>query len=405
MRPSGTMAVAVVLLRTWPVVADPEAIADANRAALVVTVGHKADGAPVQASGCVIDAKGTILTTAHQVLELSELKVRTLDGREHPAEIVAADPDRDFALVRSPYAPRIPARIGDAARLKMGSPLIAIASPMGLEFSAVGGIVSSTDREYRVRPDAPAFPVIQTDLPAAPGSSGGPVFDADGALVGIVMGRIGEVDGAVLMNPVNNAYDLLRRNGVHGPVANAEAVEAYNRGVAADGSEEKIAAYSRAVELDPRFFQAWFNLGVALASSGQTDRAIAAYRAALALEPASLPALRNLGRVLLQYGKLEDARIVFDEALRLDPDNPKSHNDAGEVRRAAGRIPEAEAAFREALRLDPDYAPAHYNLALVLATTERPAEAARHLENYLRLSPDAPDQDEVLVRINELKGK
>jgi len=277
--------------------------------------------------------------------------------------------------------------------------------------------VSSPYRTYE------GYRVIETDLPASPGSSGGPVFDKTGALIGVVVCKLTGQDWAPFVNPINNAYPLQRRCGVPVPgqpsldswgdedeilpadgvtPLELEAVRAYNRGVRARTAEGKLAAYAAAVRLVPSFFEAWFNLAVAHAATGDPDAALEAYETAQALRPDAPEAAANLGRLFLEQGRVADALACFERVVELTPDSARAYNDVGEARRQAQQYGDAEDAFRTALRLDPAYAAAHYNLALTHAAEGRAAEAATGFRAYLRLMPGAADAAEVRAWIEEL---
>lgn len=399
-----------------------EDIVRGNEAAVATLTGiREANGETVQSSGCYI-APGYILSTAHQAIGVRDLRARFLDGGEYPVQLAASDVSKEIALLRVEQALPHAALIGDARRLRGGSLLVAIAAPANLEATVVTGIVSSTNRSYR------GYPVIQADMRAAPGSSGGPVFDRSGALAGLIIGRLEEESWVTVVNPVNNAYNLLRGNGVAVPEDNAlvdnprpateneealtpeqgislreqRAVDAYNQGVAAKRWEDKTAAYAMAATLIPEFYEAWFNLGVVEASQGNLSAAEAAYRRASKLRPDAYAPCRNLGRLFLDMGNAAEASRCFQEALRLAPGMPQSHNDLGEARRRGGQFTEAVEAFERALRLDPQYARSHYNLGLTHAQLGNHDAAVAHFRQYLELTPGAEDHETVKAWIAEL---
>ena len=72
------------------------------------------------------------------------------------------------------------------------------------------GVVSSTSRTYR------GYPVLQVEMNASPGSSGGPVFDESGALVGVVVGKLQDQPWFTVVNPIFNAAALLSKHGISG---------------------------------------------------------------------------------------------------------------------------------------------------------------------------------------------
>ena len=397
---------------------DVEALVQQNEAAVVVILGRNpVDRAEVQSSGCFVHRSGLILTTTHQVRGLEDLRAVLRDGARRPLSVVALDKEHELALLRADGDPLAVVAIGDATALKSGAPLVAIAAPEGLSFSTVTGVVSSANRSYQ------GYRVIQTNLPASPGSSGGPVFDKAGAVVGLVVCKLTGQDWASFVNPINNAYDLLRQHGVPVPLAppplasadeaeilpadgisplELEAVRAYNRGVRADTLEGKLAAYGAAVTFLPEFYQAWFNLAVAHTAAGDLDHAAQTYETAQRLRPDAPEVPVNLGRVFLEQGRGNDALACFRRVVQLTPHSAPAYNAVGEAHRQARQYDEAEQAFLNALRLDPAYAAARYNLALTYAAKGRNAEAVAGFREYLRLAPGAPDAREVEQWIREL---
>jgi Tfp pilus assembly protein PilF len=398
--------------------ADVRAIAQRNEPGVLVITGQRADtGAEVQSSGGCVDPSGLVLTTAHQVDGVENLVGRLPDGTQVALRVVALDRDRELALLQADRPLPVALPLGDSRQLVSGAPLVCIATPVNLAFTTVTGIVSNTNRTYR------GYPVIQTDFRVSPGSSGGPVFDEHGLLVGVVIGKLADQEWVTVVNPLENAEALLARHGVgsRGRAAAPEeayelvpapgiseaefrAIEAYNRGTRARMPQDKVQAYALAARLLPEFFEAWFNLTLAREAMGDLGGALEAATRAAALSEAHPGALRNLGRLHLGTGDLPAAEQAFAAALASGPASARALSELGEVHRRQGRLAEARAGFESALRLEPGYALAHYNLGLTLAQQGARAEAADAFEAYLRLRPDAADRAQVLDTIAQLRN-
>lgn len=397
---------------------DVERVVAGNESAVVMLLGvRESNGAEVQSSGCCVHPEGLILTTAHQIVGVKDLSAKTPDGKSCGVSVVELDKAREIALLKADRTFPKAVRIGDAGSLKSGSPLVSIATPVSLDFSVVSGMVSNSNRTYR------GYPVIQADLRASPGSSGGPVFDRNGLLVGMIIGKLENEDWVTVINLVNNAYDMLKRHGVSVPRGTNEsfeeegvltpkegigekelrALEAYNRGVKSGDPEVKLEAYGAAVQLLPDFYEAWFNQGVVAGALGRADLVKSAYQRAGELRPEAVEVPRNLGRFYLHQQDFLQAQVCFEKARGLSPDSPQSYNDLGEVYRVQNRLEEAVTAYRKALDLKSDYAPAHYNLGLAYAGSNRAEEAVVEFEAYLTLSPQASDAEEVRAWIAKLK--
>jgi serine protease Do len=134
------------------------------------------------ASGIVISADGMVLTNAHVVHGADEVQVLLADGRRFPARLLGLDLESDVALIRIEASGLPVAVIGDSGALATGEAVFAIGSPFGFQGSVTGGIVSARDR---LVPGAGRVPLIQTDVAINPGSSGGPLLNLRGEVVGI----------------------------------------------------------------------------------------------------------------------------------------------------------------------------------------------------------------------------
>ena len=135
-----------------------------------------------QGSGFIISADGLVLTNAHVVDGAKEVTVKLSDHREFKAKVLGADRSSDIAVLKIDAHDLPTVRIGDSDQLGVGDYVLAIGEPFGLEETATAGIVSAKGRSL---PGDGYVPFIQTDAAVNPGNSGGPLFDATGAVVGI----------------------------------------------------------------------------------------------------------------------------------------------------------------------------------------------------------------------------
>ena len=157
----------------------------ANDPAFRFFFGDRDDQAPNAGlgSGVIVSPEGYLLTNHHVIEGASEIDVRLADGREARARLVGTDPETDIAVLKIDLAPLPVVALGDASRLVVGDPVLAIGNPFNVGQTVTAGIVSALGRNRLGLSTFENF--IQTDAAINPGNSGGALVDARGALVGI----------------------------------------------------------------------------------------------------------------------------------------------------------------------------------------------------------------------------
>lgn len=138
----------------------------------------------------VVMAESTVLTNAHNVRR-ETVTVTFGDGRTEKGQVLGADYDADLAVVSVDTGDTSAIQNG-ASEVDLGTPVVALSNPGGMGLRVTVGYVSGTERSFR----GPRGRVIKGSLehtaPLLPGSSGGPVVDRDGRLLGINTNRLGE---------------------------------------------------------------------------------------------------------------------------------------------------------------------------------------------------------------------
>jgi S1-C subfamily serine protease len=168
------------------------------------------------ASGVVIAPDGYIVTNSHVVEGAGDIEVSLPDGSSHNARLVGQDLATDLALVSVPGSGLPIARLGDSDKLRVGQLVIAIGNPLGFQSTVTAGVVSALGRSLRSRSGRLIENIIQTDAALNPGSSGGPLVDSRGLVVGINTAIIQFAQGICFSIPVNTlrwVVSLLIREG------------------------------------------------------------------------------------------------------------------------------------------------------------------------------------------------
>jgi serine protease Do len=132
-------------------------------------------------TGFILDKAGVVATNLHVVAGESTIKVRLLDGTLYPVmQIAGLDRDRDLALLKIVPAKPLPVlKLGDSDTLSAGDQIVAIGNPLGLDYSVTSGLIS------QVRPLNQDLTILQISAAISPGSSGGPLFNQFGEVVGV----------------------------------------------------------------------------------------------------------------------------------------------------------------------------------------------------------------------------
>ncbi|MDX1970049.1 MAG: trypsin-like peptidase domain-containing protein [Planctomycetaceae bacterium] len=178
-------------------------------------------------SGAVIDADGHILTNYHVVQDASELQVTLFNSETYEAKLVGADPLNDVAVIQveAPRDELFPITIGDSKSLKVGMRVYALGNPFGLERTLTTGIISSLNRSLQIRSNWSIKSIIQIDAAINPGSSGGPLLDSHGRLIGIntaIATTSGQSAGVGFAIPVSLVQRVVPQLLKHGRVIRAE---------------------------------------------------------------------------------------------------------------------------------------------------------------------------------------
>jgi len=168
-------------------------------------------------SGFIIDRKGYIVTNNHVVENADQIKVKLANEKEFDAKIVGRDPKTDLALIKiDESSDLVPLKIGNSDDLKVGTWVVAIGSPFGLEQTVTAGIVSA---KGRILGSGPYDDFIQTDASINPGNSGGPLLNLKGEVVGINTAIIASGQGIGFAIPISMADGIIAQLKKSGEVA------------------------------------------------------------------------------------------------------------------------------------------------------------------------------------------
>jgi len=154
------------------------------------TEGAEATAEEYTGSAFLISADGKMMTAAHVVQVADEIRVKFRGSETVKARVIASDPAADVALLQLDHVPpgaRV-ARLGDADRMEVGDEVIVVGAPLGVGQTMTWGHISGRHSPHHLLGDVDTGEqeLLQTDAAISPGNSGGPMFNRDGEVVGIV---------------------------------------------------------------------------------------------------------------------------------------------------------------------------------------------------------------------------
>lgn len=360
-------------------------------------------------------APDQVLSARHVLAGAHRAEVRTPAGETlRVLGISADDPTRDLVLmqVQPPAAPVKPLSLARDIPAE-GEEVFAIGSPLGLEWSVSQGIVSA------VRDVPGAGRLIQHTAPTSPGSSGCPIMNLRGEVVGIQSSMVASQNkvvqaGQSLNSAVSSTYAAALKPGKLRTLAECAAeipgdwtppitsgADAISlRPLVRDDFRGALPFFEEATRRLPEEPDAWFRLGVCRERLGDLERASEAYRKAIALDPNAVTARNNLGVVYSAQKRYGDAAAVLEQAVRLKPDYAEARANLASVWINLARYQDAAAMCREAIRIRSGCAEAHYQLGVALWHLGDQEQAQQEQKTLAPLDPALAERLQTL-----LKGK
>ncbi len=165
-------------------------------------------------SGIIVSEDGYILTNHHVIKDVDELRVQLFDAQEFEAKVIGTDPETEVALIKIEGKGFTRAIMGESDQLEVGEWVLAIGSPLELNFSVTAGIVSALSRDINIigRGGYAIENFIQTDAAINPGNSGGALVNHRGDVIGIntaIKTETGTYIGYGFAIPINIAKTVM----------------------------------------------------------------------------------------------------------------------------------------------------------------------------------------------------
>jgi tetratricopeptide (TPR) repeat protein len=363
---------------------------------IVVIVTYGKEGSMLgQGTGFFINQEGDVVTNSHVLQGASRAVIKTTDGKEHAIQkVLADDQEGDLVRVSVEISKEAVRPLPVSAELpEVGERIIIIGTPLGLDKTVSDGIVSA------VR-DVPAFgKIIQVTAPISPGSSGSPVINMKGEVIGIATFFVVAGQNINFAIPGERIAKLAMGQGetlserdegrIKDWFASAEGLYVTGlRFLWAEEYEKALPYFVETVKRNPGHGAGYFQIGYCLAKLGQYKEAIESYKQALRITPKEAGVHSNLCATYGKVGRYDEAIESCKQATQLKPDFPEAYSNLGWIYQRMGRYQEAIQACKEAIRLKPDFSPAHYNLGNSYAALKKYEEAIDSYKEAIRIQFD-----------------
>jgi Tfp pilus assembly protein PilF len=335
-----------------------------------------------------------IVTNRHVLENAHRAEVHSSTGAVFPVRgVLAVDAEGDIALLKidAPSVQIRPLPL-DKTSPQEGESIVVIGNPLGLEGSVTNGIVSA------VR-DIPTFGrIIQITAPISSGSSGSPVVNMQGQVIGIatlqITGgqsvnfaipseRISQLQTSTMMS----LSDLVASSGRN---KRAKAVQFFRDGLSflsKDDCEKALPYFEKAVESDSNYAEAWAQSGFCNEKLGKHQEALEASKKAVNLRP-SAESYFNIGLASFYLKQYKDAAEAYRQSIKLDPYNAAdAHYALGLVYRDWGKADDEVQAYKQAIRLRPDYTVAYERLGSRYLRSKKFNEAVEIFRQLATLKP------------------
>jgi len=355
-----------------------------------------AKGATLSRGSGFFISSDRIITNRHVIEKSSRVEIHLMNGSKYAAKgVLAIDGEGDLALIQVdvPKELAVPLPLVQSAPLE-GESIVVIGNPFGLEGSVSNGIVSAV-REI------PGYgKIIQITAPISPGSSGSPVVNMRGQVIGVATLQAAEGQSLNFAVPSQRISQLKPGELQTFSSLTAEAQKSkrsaaqslYSQGLgilSRDDYARALPFFEKAVDIDPNYAEAWYQAGFCFGMLGRHAEALKASRQAARLRPEWAQTFVNIGASSFALGQFKDAAEAYRQAAKLDTDNADIQYALGLSLNKLGKTDEEILAYRRALYIKPDHSGVIEQLGLAYFKQKRYAESLASFEQLKTYKPDA----------------
>lgn len=355
-----------------------------------------AKGATLTRGSGFFIAADKIITNRHVIEKSNRVEVHLMNGKKFPARgVLAIDGEGDLALLQVdvPATSAVPLPIVQTAPQE-GESVLVIGNPYGLEGSVSNGIVSAV-REI------PGYgKIIQITAPISPGSSGSPVVNMRGQVIGVATLQAAEGQSLNFAVPSERILQLkLSELQTFSTLTSetqknrrAAAERLYSQGLgmlSRDDYARALSFFEKAVDIDQNYAEAWYQAGFSYGMLGRHQDALKASKQAARLRPDWSETYVNIGASSFALGGFKEAAEAYRQATKLDSNNADAHYALGLSLNRLNRTDEEILAYKRTVALKPDHANAFEQLGLAYFKQKRYGEAAAAFEQLKTYKPDS----------------
>lgn len=336
----------VLALRVYQILTSPAGVAQSNvgeddlpalvkrvQPAVVTITAYDSKGTAIgQGSGFFVSEHGEILTNHHVLEGAASAEAKMSDGSKDPIDAVLADdPDSDLTKVMVIEDDKTPFLQLSQEPAEVGERIAVIGSPLGLEHTVSEGIVSAIPEERQEVEEAmPA--TLQITAPISEGSSGSPVIDMRGNVLGVATAYFQKGQALNFAIPLERILILKRLKPVslaiwNNPRRKPTVLDLFDQGLASmqlHDYEQALLSFDLAIKKKPDFALAWWGAGVCLVVRKETDEGIEALKKASQLDPSLAQPHYSLGITYAQQGLRGPAYDQYEALKPLDPELAKT---------------------------------------------------------------------------------
>ncbi len=339
--------------------------------------------------------KPNIIATNYHVIEGGTKGTAKLVGkytRYNIEGVTATDKVNDLALIKVTAYGVKPLFPGNSDTVEIGETVYVAGNPKGLEGTFSDGIISSRRDKYTKER-------LQMTAPISPGSSGGPVLNRKGEVIGVSVAvhrdlYAQNLNFAIPSNYLRKLLDQSKSPAPPPPNISAETYISWGlRKMEVDDYEGAIADFTEAIRLRPDLnvlAGAYTGRGFARDRLEQYSTAIADFTEAIRLRPDLVFVYRMRGNAKSNLGQHFAAIEDYNTAIRLKPDHADTYYDRGNAKGNLEQYAAAIEDYNTAIQLKPNYVEAYINRGVAKADLEQYDAAIEDYDTAIQLKPDHP---------------